>query len=89
MHTGCIQTEQIVIQRSEYQENDIVKKKYITPEAEKIEFNYREQIVAASAGEGTPNIGDFYGDESWDTDGCKFYGAEAMAVGFCSYFSLR
>ena len=31
-------------------EEYIMKKTYETPEAEKMEFNYRDQVVAASAG---------------------------------------
>lgn len=62
-----------------------MKKTYVTPEADKIQFNYRDQVVAAS---GNPTIGELYGNESWSFGGsCKFYGAEASGWAVCGLFS--
>lgn len=61
-----------------------MKKIYMTPEAEKIQFNYRDQVVAAS----TPGVGEFYGNESWDS-GCKIYLAEAAGIALCGILSLK
>lgn len=45
-----------------------MKKTYMTPEADKIEFNYRDQVVAASAGDGTTtdNGSSGYGSSTCD-----------------------
>ena len=61
-----------------------MKKTYMTPEAEKIQFNYREQVVAASS----LQPGDIYGNEEWSLWGsCKYYGAEAAGWAVCGLFS--
>ena len=67
-----------------------MKKTYEAPTVDKIAFNYRDQVVAASAGgEGgnqssNPTIGSMT-SESWGQNGCKWYVAEAVGLGLCSY----
>ena len=47
-----------------------MKKSYETPSVEKIKFNYRDQVVAASGAGAVTGSGDVsgYNDELWD--GC-------------------
>ena len=67
-----------------------MKKTCEMPTVEKIEFRYRDQVVAASGGgEGgnqssNPTIGSMT-SESWGQNGCKWYVAEAVGMGLCSY----
>lgn len=63
-----------------------MKRTYMTPEAEKIAFNYREQVVAASS----LTVGQLYGNETWSPMGtCKYYGAEAAGYAICGLFSAE
>lgn len=64
-----------------------MKKVYEVPTVEKIAFNYREQVVAASGVTdmpGTPSIGQLT-NETWGQNGCKLYALEAYGIGICSY----
>lgn len=62
-----------------------MKKVYEAPTVEKIAFNYREQVVAASGGEtdvpGNPSIGGWTNTPG--ASGCKWYVAEAIGQGWC------
>ena len=65
-----------------------MKKEYITPTAEKIRFNYRDQVVAASGegggGTSNPSFGSIT-RENWGSNGCKLYALEATGWNLCSY----
>jgi len=65
-----------------------MKREYMKPEAEKIAFRYRDQVVAASgdAEENTvipsnPSFGSFTNTPG--SSGCKLHMFEAASWGFC------
>ena len=63
-----------------------MKMKYETPSAEKISFNYRDQIVAASAGgESGGNGNDTTDRTSGDVCGGIDYVTEALGWFICDY----
>lgn len=71
-----------------------MKKFYTKPTAEKLAFQYRDQVVAASGGTESgngvfpenPQIGGVYGNSSVGTGDCKWYLAEAISASICDSF---
>lgn len=57
-----------------------MKKVYETPTAEKISFNYRDQVVVASVV--TPEVGTVT-NENLGQNGCKLYLLEAYGARIC------
>lgn len=56
-----------------------MKKQYETPTAEKIRFNYREQVVATSGDSQTPGLG-----RRVFSDGCDVQNLIALGMDICS-----
>ena len=68
-----------------------MKKFYTKPTAEKLAFQYRDQVVAASSdssgtgGSETPEVGTMVGNQQIGSDGCSWYMFEAAGSRICDY----